>query len=101
MNQLDNDLARLFARDVPEDGSEAFVAAVRNRITIERRKVHVVEIGVGVLAALTAVALIAFAPDTVLYPVQFVQRYVTSPIGAAAGALAAAGLAWWTRFGEI
>jgi hypothetical protein len=75
-------------------------AAVRNasRGTLQGASL---EIGVGVLAALGAVALIALAPDTVLYPVQFVQRYVSSPIGAAAGALAAAGLAWWTRFGEI
>jgi hypothetical protein len=53
------------------------------------------------LATLTTVALIGFAPDAVLYPVQFVQRYVSSPIGPAAGAVVAAGLAWWTRFGEI
>ena len=101
MNQLDDDLARLFAREFLEDGSDAFAAAVRKRIAIERRKARVLETGVGVLAVLAAVALIAFAPDTVLHPVQFVQRYVSSPIGAAAGALTAAGLAWWTRFGEI
>jgi hypothetical protein len=101
MNELDEGLAQRFSRPEVEAGDPAFVAAVRKRITRERRKARAAAIGLGIIAVFAAVALTAFAPETALYPVHTVQRWLSSPLGAAATALGAIALVWWTRFGEI
>lgn len=102
MNELDENLARLFAREAPDLGGEqAFAAAVRQRIARERRKAKVLALCAGGAAVLGVAALVALAPEAAFYPAQTVHRWVTSPVGVAAGVLAAVSLTWWSRYGEI
>jgi hypothetical protein len=98
MNELDENLAQLFAREESLADDEAFAAAVRRRVASERRKGKAIRLGVAAATAVAAGALIAAAPAAVLYPLQLVPRLLSSPLGAVACVLCAVGLAWWSRF---
>ena len=100
MNELDETLAQLFARDEPDPDCEAFAAAVRRRVTTQRRRAKAVDLGLVATIAAVAVALLVLAPGALLYPVQLVPRLLSSPLGAIACVLATVGLSWWSRFGD-
>lgn len=101
MNELDDTLAQLFAREEPDASGDEFVAAVRRRIARERLKARCIQVVLCAAVASAAAALVVLAPEAVLYPVQRAHRLLSSPIGAAAGLIGAIGLAWWSRFGEV
>jgi hypothetical protein len=98
MNEIDDDLAQLFARDESLVDDEAFAAAVRRRVARERRNAKTLRVALAAAIAAAAVAVVAFAPAAVLHPLQLVPRLLSSPLGAIAGVLGAVGLAWWSRF---
>jgi hypothetical protein len=100
MNDLDENLAQLFARDESLADDDAFVAAVRGRIASERRKAKAFQLALVVAIAAVAGAAVIAAPEALLYPVQLANRLLGSQSGAVACLLGAIGVVWWTRFGD-
>jgi hypothetical protein len=101
MNELDENLAQLFAEDDEAHAqSDAFLAAVRRRVA--RRRVvakTLATCGIGA-AASAAVAIVTFMPEVAAYPGAEIGRLLGSPTGAAACMLASIGAAWWNRYGD-
>jgi class 3 adenylate cyclase len=100
MNEVDDTLAQLFATPEPLEDGEAFAAAVHRRVARQRSVARAVEIGLVAAIAVAAGTLLVLVPETMLYPVQLLQRLLISPFGAVACVLGAVGLTWWSRFGD-
>lgn len=101
MNELDENLARLFADDEASDAElEAFAAAVRRRVARQRILAKTLAICGIAGAAAAAIALAAFVPGVVAYPGDVVGRLLGSPLGAAACLLGSLAAAWWSRYGD-
>jgi fatty acid desaturase len=75
-------------------------AAVRRRVAARRLRTRAVTLCALGAAAAACVALLAFAPEMLLYPARELYIVLTTPIGAAAAVAAAFGLAWRTTFDE-
>ncbi|HET7131627.1 MAG TPA: hypothetical protein VFJ95_05230 [Gammaproteobacteria bacterium] len=100
MSDLDDTLLHLFAGEEPSGDYEAFAAAVRRRVAARRRLANATKLGAVAALAVAAGALAVLAPGIVLYPVDLLPRALGPQAAAGASLLAAAGLAWWSRFGD-
>lgn len=101
MNTLDEeDVANLFVADESDVQDDAFRAAVRRRIAKHQFARTAVALGVAAAAVATMVAVAAFFPATVLYPVVLVTKALSSPLGAGTAVVGAIGLTWWTTLVE-
>jgi hypothetical protein len=103
MNALDGNLVQLIAQDevrADDVDSEAFVAAVHNRVARRRFAAKTLAASGAAAVAICAGAIGLLAPEAALYPVKLVQDVITSPTGAVACVLGAIALCWWTRYGE-
>lgn len=100
MNERDETLVRLFAGDEPDTNSEAFAAAVHERVAWQRLRARALELVLAAAGVAVVGAVLFFVPEAVLYPVQLVSSLMSWPIGALACAVGVVGIAWWSRFGE-
>jgi hypothetical protein len=109
MNEHDDDIARLFARDAPpqqsDEQSDDFAASVKQAIKRERMRAKLLaSTGVAVFVVLLALAAYlgpfgSLNPVQVA-PIQILQQYLMTFTGALACAACALGLTAWLRLGD-
>jgi hypothetical protein len=100
MNPLEENVAKLFAVEEPDVQDEAFRVAVRRRIATRRFARKALAVGVVAIAVAGLVGIAVLIPAVVLYPVGFVTKALSSPLGAGTAVVSALALTWWTTFVE-
>jgi hypothetical protein len=100
MNELDDSLVQLFAKDDSGDDTDVFVIAVRQRVAKHRRKAKAIELGLSAAIVATAGVLMTFVPEAPQYPAELVSSLLASRVGGVACVIGPLVLTWWARFGD-